>query len=99
MRIDVTGRNLEVTDAIRQYAESKVGKLLRYYDHIQQITVRLEQAKHQEFQTEIVVDVEHHEDFVSHAKADDLYASVDLATDKSVRQLTDFKERLKLGKR
>jgi ribosome-associated translation inhibitor RaiA len=46
-----------------------------------------------------VVDVEHHDDFVVHASDEDLYAAIDAAVAKSTRQLTDFKEKLKLGKR
>jgi ribosomal subunit interface protein len=41
MRIDVIGRGIEVTDAIRQYAENKASKLPKYYDGLQQVTVSL----------------------------------------------------------
>src|SRR5688500_5797208 len=102
MRIEVIVRNLEVTEAIRQHAESKAAKLPRYYDHIQQITFRMAREDHQHkgsFGVEVVVDVEKHDDFVAHASHEDLYAAIDLAVQKSARQLTDFKEKLKLGKR
>ena len=48
---------------------------------------------------ELVVDVEKHDNFVAHARDEDLYAAIDLVIDKAARQLTDFKERLKMGKR
>lgn len=102
MRIEVIGRNLEVTDAIRSHAESKAEKLPRHFDHIQQITFRLSREDHQHkgsFGVELVVDVEKHDDFVCHASHEDLYAAIDQAVTKSSRQLTDFKEKLKLGKR
>ncbi|MCA9299511.1 MAG: ribosome-associated translation inhibitor RaiA [Phycisphaerales bacterium] len=102
MRIDVIGRGVEVTDAIRSHAESKAGKLPRYFDGVQQITVTLNREDHQthgDFGVEVVVDVEHHPDFVSHAKGEDLYGTIDAALHKSSRQLTDFKEKLKQGKR
>lgn len=102
MRIDVLGRNLDVTDAIRQFAEQKVSKLTKFYDQIQSITVRVARADHQHrgnFDVELVVDVEHHADFVAHAKGEDLYAEIDSAVQKMSRQLSDFKERLKLEKR
>jgi putative sigma-54 modulation protein len=102
MRIEVVGRNLEVTDAIREHAESKAAKLPRFFDGVQLVTFRLsrEDHKHQgNFGVELVVDVEKHADFVSHAAEEDLYAAIDSAIQKSCRQLADFKEKLKMGKR
>lgn len=102
MRTEVIGRNLTITDAIRQHAEAKAEKLTKFYDGIQQITFRVHREDHHHvatFDVELVVDVEKHDDFVSHAKGDDLYAAIDQVVQKGVRQLTDFKEKLKLGKR
>lgn len=102
MRIDVVGRNLSITDAIREHAEGKLGKLPRYFDGTQQITLTLAHQNHHgrdEYEAELVVDVEKHDNFVSHAQGDDLYALIERVTQKSARQLTDFKERLKNGKR
>lgn len=102
MRIEVVGRNVEVTDPIRQHAEAKAAKLPRFYDGIQQITFRLSREdhhKHGEFGAELVVDVRRHEDFISRANDRDLYAAIDAVVAKSQRQLADFKEQLKLGKR
>ena len=102
MRIEVVGRNLEITDAIRQHAEEKAQKLPRYYDGVQLITFRLSRVDHQHhgrFGVELQVDVEKHDDFIAHADDEDLYTAIDAAVSKSARQLTDFKERLKTGKR
>jgi len=102
MRIEVVGRNLDVTDAIRAHAESKASKLPRYFDGVQLITLRLAKPDHHHtgsFEVELVVDVEKHEDFVTHASGEDLYGAIDQAVQKSSRQLTEFKEKLKLGKR
>jgi len=102
MRIEVVGRNLDVTDAIRGHAEAKAGKLPRYFDGVQLVTLRLSRENHQhhgKFEVELVVDVEKHPDFVTHSSAEDLYAAIDEAVQKSSRQLTEFKEKLKTGKR
>jgi putative sigma-54 modulation protein len=102
MRIDVVGKHLDVTPAIRTHAESKAEKLPRYYDGVQQITFTLARADHLrkgDFQVELVIDVEKHDDFVCHAQDQDLYVAIDAAVAKGVRQLTDFKEKLKLGKK
>ena len=99
MRIEVTGKHLDLTPAIRQYAEQKCGKLTRYYDGVQEIDVVIEQAKHGEFAVELRSDVEKHDDFVVKQNADDVYKCIDLAVDRMERQLTEFKERLKNGKK
>ncbi|MEM8756804.1 MAG: ribosome-associated translation inhibitor RaiA [Planctomycetota bacterium] len=100
MRVDVVGLHLDVTDAIREHAEQKTDKLTRYYDAVQQITVRLQKLDHShkpQFECEITVDAEKHDDFVSTQQGDDLYLAIDGAVQKAARQLTDFKEKLKLG--
>jgi putative sigma-54 modulation protein len=96
MRVDVIGKHMEVTEAIKTYTGSKVTKLLKHYEGVQQIVVRLEQEPHNKgFHAEVVADVEKHDDFVGNAKGDDLYHCIDEAVAKVSRQLTDFKEKLK----
>lgn len=100
MRIDVVGRHIEITDPIREHAQSKGEKLSKYYNRIQQITYTIFEAdKDGEHKVELIVDVEHHDDFVSHASGEDLYATIDQATQKAARQLKDYKEKIKLGNR
>ncbi len=100
MRIEVTGKHIEVTPAIQQYAEAKCDRLTRYYDGVQEIVVVLsEQPKQKQFDVELRVPVEHHEDFVARSHGQDLYEAIDLCVDKMARQLTEFKERLKNTKR
>jgi putative sigma-54 modulation protein len=101
MRIDVIGRGVEVTEAMRTYAESKAAKLPKYYDGLQAITVSISPTSHihtPEYDAELVLDVEKHEDFVSHAKGKDPYAAIDMVMEKGERQLRDFKERMKNSK-
>lgn len=97
MRIDVVGKHIEITDAIRQYAESKAEKLLKLFDGTQQIRVYLEapQGKAAEFHVEIAVDVVKHEDFIAKSTAPDLYAAIDIAVDKAMRQVRDWKDQLR----
>jgi putative sigma-54 modulation protein len=101
MRVDVIGHNLDITDAMRDYARTKTEKLSKYFDGLQAVTVRLSKINHKagsEFEAELILDVEKHDDFVSHAKAQDTYAAIDLVAEKGERQLRDFKERLKQNK-
>ncbi|MGD9690619.1 MAG: ribosome-associated translation inhibitor RaiA [Phycisphaerales bacterium] len=100
MRIDVIGKHLTITDAIRGHAEQKAVKLPKHYDMVQLITFRLEELPHKKgFTCEVVVDVEKHDDFVASSQHADLYTAIDHAVEKASRQLTDFKEQLKQGKR
>jgi len=100
MRIDVVGRQFEITDAIRGHVESKAEKLVRYFDGTQQVTCTISKPDSDHlYRVEFVVDVEKHENFVAHAQGEDLYATVDKAEAKCQRQLTDFKEKLKVNKR
>jgi putative sigma-54 modulation protein len=101
MRIDVVGKHLEVTQPMREYAEAKAGKLSKYYDGLQSVTVTLKHVRDQhssQYEAELVLDVEKHKDFVSHALGADTYAAIDLVVEKGERQLRDFKERLKEGR-
>jgi putative sigma-54 modulation protein len=98
MRIEVIGKGMDVTDAIREYAEQKVDKLPRYYDGVQEIEVVLETNK-AVFLVEIKVESEKHDTFVAKMEGEDVYGCIDTATDKMQRQLRDFKEKLKNSKR
>jgi putative sigma-54 modulation protein len=98
MRIDVVGKQVEVTQPMREYAEAKAGKLVKYYDGLQSVTVTLKHIRDQhssQYEAELVLDVEKHKDFVSHATGADTYAAIDLVVEKGERQLREFKERLK----
>ena len=95
METIVTGKHLEVTDAIRQYALDKSGKLPRYFDRIQEIEVVADKRENHGYEVDLIVHVEHHENFIARAKGDDLYACIDVTVDKMERQLTDHKEKLR----
>ncbi len=98
MRIQVTGKHMDLTPAIQQYAEQKAGKLPRYYDGVQEISVVVERPSSDHVEVEIRADVERHDDFIAKVKGQDVYECIDLAVDKVHRQLADFKERLKNNK-
>lgn len=97
MQVQITSKHMGVTPAVEAYATTKVERLPRYFDRIQQVEVILDKAKIG-YTTEIIVDVEHHEPFVARCEHEDLYASIDLAADRSVRQLSDHKSRLRDNK-
>jgi putative sigma-54 modulation protein len=93
MQINVTSKHLEMTTTIEEYAQSKAEKLTRFYPRIEQIDVKMEKTPHG-FNVEIITDIERHDDIIGNANEDDLYAAIDSCVDKSVRQLTDLKNKL-----
>lgn len=95
MRIEVTGKHLETTEAIRAYAEEKCAKLPRFFDGVMEIKALLSQKERGQFEAELVVDAVKHDSFVARASGDSLYACIDAACDKMARQLNEFKHRLK----
>ncbi|MDX2147076.1 MAG: ribosome-associated translation inhibitor RaiA [Planctomycetota bacterium] len=102
MRIDVVGRQLDLTDAIRSHAESKASKLTKFYDGVQAIALTISRIDHHKiahYDVELRVDVEKHADFVSHSTGEDVYAAIDDVVQKGSRQLADFKEKLKTENR
>jgi len=69
----ISGRHLEITPAIRQYAEEKAGKLPKYYDLIQDIEVILDGHESKQKRAEVVVIAEHKNRFIAHHEGEDLY--------------------------
>lgn len=90
--ISVTGRNVAVTDAIRDYAIEKVSKIERFSDRIIDVLVTLDVQKI-EHRVDIVIKVDHIK-IKSHATTDDMYASIDKAVDKIEAQLLRYKDRI-----
>ena len=97
MQINISGKHMELTAPIEDYASRKVEKFPRYFDRIQQIDVVIDRAKNG-YVVEIITKVEHHEPFVASSNHEDLYACIDLGIDRSVRQLKDHKSKLRDNK-
>ncbi len=96
MDIRVVGRHLEMTSAIREYAETKAAKLPRYYDRIKAVEFLAGRADHHHhYEVEIIAKVDHTDPFVAKVTGDDLYACIDETVDKIERQLTEHKQRLR----
>ena len=99
MRIEVSGKHVDLTDAMVEYARAKCEKLTKFYDGVMEIDCVLDRAEHNEFTVEIVCDVVKHDNFVTHARGHDVYACIDQAEDKMARRLRDFKEQLRDNRR
>ncbi len=94
MEITVTGRHMEITEPIRQYAQEKVGKLPRYFDRVQAIDVIAVKVD-RNHELEVIVRAEKTDPFICRITGPDLYACIDEAVNKLERQLTDHKDKLR----
>ena len=93
MIVTITGKHVEITDAIRSHAEEKVEKLPRYYDSITQIEVVLEGNKSGMQGVEILVHAEHNDLLIAKETGTDTYTCIDAAVHKMERQLRKAKEK------
>lgn len=92
-----TGRNLDITDAMKSYTETKLGKLEKFFDNIIDAKVvmsynhtRNVDPARVEVQINVPTGVVRAEE-----NGQDTYAAVDKAVDKLERQLKRFKDRLR----
>ena len=92
--VTVASRHMEVTPALRTYAEQKANKLLKYYDRIQEIEVVLDAGK-DSTKVEMIVNAEHKNMFIAHHDLGDAYACIDGCVDKLERQLSEHKKKFR----
>lgn len=92
MQINFTGHHIEVTPALREFAEGKFEKILRHFDKIGSINVVFEVDKLRHI-AEATIHVAKNE-FHAHADSEDLYSAIDLLIDKLDRQLKKHKEKI-----
>ncbi len=92
MKTTVTGRHLEVTPALKAYAEERVNHLARYSSLATEASVILTVEKYRH-QAEVALNVN---GVVIQAKEEtpEMYASIDQAVEKIERQLKKHKDRL-----
>lgn len=94
MIVTVSSRHMEVTPALKSYAEQKANKLLKYFDRIQEIEVVFDSIKDR-IQLEMIVNAEHKNMFIAKHEQDDAYACVDGCVDKLERQLSEHKDKFR----
>ena len=89
------GRNVDITEAMRSYAEGKIGKLDRFSDRIVDAKVVMSYAENRSVnpaKVEVQINVPHGV-IRAEERGQDTYAATDLVVDKLERQLKRFKGR------
>lgn len=93
MKLTVTGRNIEITDAIKDHLDNKIRKTIEEFGEKADVHVALLVEKHRHF-AEITVKTK---GFTVHGEeeTDNLYTAMDNALIKIEKQLRKHKERAK----
>ena len=87
MLFTITGKHIDITEAIKSYAEEKTSKLPRYYNIINRIDVIIESGPGDNITVEIIARAEHNKTFVVNETCEDAYKGIDIAVHKLERQL------------
>ncbi len=97
MQVQITGRHVELSEALKSRVERELSAFERYFENIVFCHVVFAEEKVGHSAT---LDVKVHGDVLSvTAKGENPFAALELATDKMKRRLKDYKTRLKERKR
>lgn len=97
MKLVIHGRNIEITDAIREYVHQKIEKAANHYlNTTNEIDVHLSVARNPRIDSRQTAEVTVYASGAvirAEESSENLYASLDLVADKIARQLRKYKER------
>ncbi|MBA6420573.1 ribosome hibernation-promoting factor, HPF/YfiA family [Pseudomonas neustonica] len=91
MQLNISGHQLDITDALRDHVTEKMSRLERHFDKITNVQVTLEVEKLRQ-KAEATLHVAGGE-VVALAESTDMYVAIDQLTDKLDRQLIKHKEK------
>ena len=100
MKILIEGKNIELTKALKDYVNEKLGKLQKHYEHIikeHDLRVKLSTAKNPRVTKNNTTEVTIFLDgkiIRSEHSSEDMYASIDLVVDKLDRQIQKYKNKV-----
>lgn len=101
-QIDITGRNMEVTDRLTDYVTKKVSKLNRYMSDIDEAHVDLSYAKSARSASDrqVAQITIRGKGFIlrSEERADDIYAALDTALERMQRRIERYKGKRNRGR-
>ncbi len=99
MLFTISGKHIDITEAIKRHAEEKTSKLPKYYDSINQVEVIIDGNKGGNTSVEIIARAEHSKIFIVTETGEDAYKCIDVAVRKLERQLRRKKGRERDNKR
>ena len=95
MMLNIRGSKIKVTAAIKEYIEEKIGRLDKYFDNPNEITANVViKVKGKDQTVEVTIPTKK---FILRGEvtSNDLYAAIDLVSDKLERQIRKNKTRIK----
>ena len=92
--ITVTGRHVEVTAAMRDYAQKKVEGLHLDYPRIIEVKVVLDVQNHRQQSAEIILFCANHIVIEVDTTTEDIYAAIDESISKIARRMRKYKTRM-----
>jgi len=92
MEVMITGKQLDVTPALKDYVEARAEKIKKYTSKATQVIFTLKVEKYRHL-AEVLVKVKGYI-LQAEQETDEMYASVDKAMSKIERQLKKYKEKL-----
>jgi len=96
MQFVIKGKNIQLTPALKEYAEKKLMSIKKYFDDIVEIDVTLSVKDSKDLSRSKVCEVTAWAGghvIRGRKTSEDLYASIDMVTDKIERQVKKFKEK------
>lgn len=97
MKLVIQGKNIEITDAIRDYVNQKVEKAVSHFESLTtEVDVNLSVARNPRINPKQTAEVTIYANGTvirSEESSEDLYASIDLVADKIARRLRKYKEK------
>lgn len=97
MKLVIHGKNIEITDAIREYVHQKIEKAANHFQHMtNEVDVHLSVARNPRNNNKQAAEVTIYANgsvIRAEESSENLYASIDLVADKIARQLRKYKER------
>ncbi len=102
MKINIRGRGIELTEALKEYAQKKIQKAEHFFQNIQQIDIELEVDKIKEqINSQVAKATVWLSGKVLHASeaTENMYSSIDLLIEKIDKQIKKFKEKITEEKR
>lgn len=87
MLFTISGKHIDMTEAIKSYAQERTSRLPRYYNGINQVEVIVDGSKGGKTSVEIIARGEHSRVFVGTESGENVYKCLDLAVRKLEKQL------------
>lgn len=97
MKLVIQGKNIEITDALREYVQQKIEKAVSHFQHLaMEVDVHLSVARNPRIEPKQTAEVTIYANGAvvrAEESSENLYASIDLVANKIARQLRKYKEK------